>query len=87
MSAAPNAGHDLAWRLFASCVAKRLEVGAREYGDRSFSRAPAELVAEMQDEALDVAGWGFVLWCRLQRMRETLEGLEALPANDVDAGA
>ena len=87
MSAAPKADHDLAWRLFASCVAKRLEVGAREYGDRSFSRAPAELVAEMQDEALDVAGWGFVLWCRLQRMREALEGLEARPANDVDGDA
>lgn len=72
---------DLAWPLFASCVAARLEAGRREYGDRSFSRDPRELVAELQDEALDLAGWGFVLWCRLQRMREALE---AKPANDVD---
>ena len=87
MSAAPKADHDLAWRLFASCVSARLEVGARESGDRSFSRAPAELVAEMQAEALDVAGWGFILWCRLQRMREQLEELETRPANDVGGDA
>lgn len=72
---------DMAWRLFASCVAKRLEVGRREYGDRSFSRDPSELVAELQDEALDLAGWGFILWSRLHRMRAALA---ALPANDVD---
>lgn len=79
------ADHDLAWRLFASCVAKRLEVGRHEYGDRSFSRAPAELVAELQDEALDLAGWGFILWARLQRMRDALDALP-VPANDLDAG-
>lgn len=87
MSAAPNADRELAWRLFASCVALRLEAGAREYGERSFSRAPAELVAELQAEALDLAGWGFILWCRLQRMREALEDLESRPANDVGGDA
>lgn len=78
MSAAAD---DLAWRLFASCVARRLDAGRREYGDRSFSRDPRELVAELQDEALDLAGWGFILWCRLQRMGDALA---TLPANDVD---
>lgn len=81
MSANLAPDDELAWRLFASCVAKRLEVGRREYGDRSFARNPRELVAELQDEALDLAGWGFILWCRLQRMSDALA---ALPANDVD---
>jgi hypothetical protein len=72
---------ELAWQLFVSCVAKRLEAGRREYGDHSFSRDPRELVSELQNEALDLAGWGFILWCRLQRMREALDALPT-PAND-----
>jgi hypothetical protein len=70
---APHRDTDLAWQLFASCVAKRLEAGRREYGDRSFSRDPLALVAELQEEALDLAGWGFILWCRLQRMRDVID--------------
>lgn len=56
-----------AWPAFAETVRKRLEAGRATYGDKSFERPPAELVAELQQEALDLAGWGFVLWCRLER--------------------
>ena len=64
------AGDALArWPAFAESVRVRLEAGRAAYGDRSFSRPPAELVAELQQEALDLAGWGFVLWCRLEAMR------------------
>jgi hypothetical protein len=58
-----------AWPAFAESVRKRLEAGRTAYGDRSFQRPPAELVAELQQEALDLAGWGFVLWCRLEGIR------------------
>lgn len=54
---------------FAREVRARLDAGRAAYGDDSFSRDPAELVNELQQEALDLAGWGFVLWCRLERMR------------------
>jgi hypothetical protein len=54
---------------FAAEARKRLDAGRVAYGDASFSKAPAELVAELQQEALDLAGWGFVLWSRLERMR------------------
>lgn len=57
---------------FVRRLAARLEAGRLEYGDRSFQRPPAELVAELQLEALDLAGWGFILWERLERMREAL---------------
>jgi hypothetical protein len=62
-----------AWPAFAESVRKRLEAGRAAYGDKSFARPPAELVAELQQEALDLAGWGFVLWCRLEAMRGELE--------------
>ena len=32
----------------------------------------AERLGELQEEALDLAGWGFVLWHRIQAMRATL---------------
>lgn len=58
-----------AWPTFAESVRRRLDAGRAAYGDKSFQRPPAELVQELQQEALDLAGWGFVLWCRLEAMR------------------
>jgi hypothetical protein len=45
------------------------------YGDRSFAAEPAALVAEREREALDLAGWGFVLWCPLRAVRDAAEQL------------
>ena len=74
---------DLAWPLFASLVAKRLEAGRREYGGRSFSREPRELVREVEEELFDVAGWAFILWSRMRDVRVALEALHHVtPAND-----
>ncbi|MEI9940362.1 MAG: hypothetical protein WDO69_24360 [Pseudomonadota bacterium] len=61
-----------AFEGFVREVRKRLDAGRAAYGDKSFARPPAELVAELQQEALDLAGWGFVLWCRLEAMRAAL---------------
>ena len=55
---------------FMAAVRQRLEAGSVAYGDRSFSRQPTEFVEELTREALDLAGWGFVLFVRLQRLRE-----------------
>jgi hypothetical protein len=54
---------------FVREVRARLEAGRAEYGERSFSRPPDELLAELQQEALDLAGWGFVLWARIDAAR------------------
>jgi hypothetical protein len=58
---------------FVSAVRSRLEAGRRAYGDRSFSAPPVRLLEELQAEALDLAGWGFVLWVRLEAMRKGCE--------------
>ena len=50
----------------------RLEQGAIEYGDKSFHRDPGDLLRELEEEALDFAGWGFILWYRLQRLKKDL---------------
>jgi hypothetical protein len=53
---------------FVEAVRTRLEAGREAYGDRSFDRPTAELLGELQQEALDLAGWGFVLFERLRRL-------------------
>ena len=59
------------WPTFTRQVRERLDRGQCEYHDESFSWYPTELV-ELQEEALDGAGWGFVLWHRIQAIRSTL---------------
>ena len=55
---------------FINAVAGRLEAGRAVYGDVSFTRPPSELAGEIEQELLDVAGWAFVLWTRVRRLRE-----------------
>ena len=54
---------------FVARVRARLELGRVAYGDRSFDRPEDELLGELQQEALDLAGWGWVLWTRIERLR------------------
>jgi hypothetical protein len=58
---------------FVSEVALRLEAGRESYGDHSFACAPSELLGEIEEELLDVAGWSFILWCRLQALSPRLQ--------------
>jgi hypothetical protein len=65
---------------FASAVRHRLEAGSETCD-------PAELVGELQQEALDLAGWGNILPCRLEAMREALaEPGDRIPARAKDRG-
>jgi hypothetical protein len=43
---------------FEEHVAHRLATGEREYGDRSYARPLAELLAEQLEEAADLSAWG-----------------------------
>ncbi len=38
----------------------RLEVGAKEYGEKSFRRPLRELLGEVMEEAEDISGWMWV---------------------------
>jgi hypothetical protein len=57
---------------FTQAVQRRLDAGRGSYGDRSFERPPAALLDELQQEALDLAGWGYVLFERIERLKTTL---------------
>jgi hypothetical protein len=65
--------HELELVEFISRLQDRVAQGDRSYGDHSFSRNPLALITEIQEELLDVAGWGFILWTRLEGIRKALE--------------
>ena len=53
---------------FVAAVAERLEAGRRTYGDESHTRPLPELLGELRQEALDLAGWGFLVWQRVSAL-------------------
>lgn len=71
-SLAPTAAQRAAFLLLLNA---RLEMGAEAYSDVSFERPAMELIEEIQQEVLDMAGWGYVLWERLERLKVKAEGL------------
>jgi hypothetical protein len=59
---------------FFAVLRERLKAGQKTYGDKSFSREPGELLGELELEALDLAGWSYILWCRLRKLQAALRG-------------
>jgi len=63
---------------FEDALRKMLHLGYLEYGDGSFGRRPTELSDEIEEEALDICGWGFILWVRLRELRNKLAREEGI---------
>jgi len=61
---------------FSHLVLGRLGVGKHEYGDQSFDKPAPHTLDEVQQELLDVNGWSFILWHRLERIKARLGELE-----------
>jgi hypothetical protein len=61
------------WGSFTDEIRQRLESGKRAYGDSSFERPEERLITEIQQELLDVTGWSFILWHRLEALRSRVE--------------
>lgn len=55
---------------YFALIQKRLAKGEVEYQDNPASSRPIdELLDEIEEEAADLAGWGFQAYRRVQRMR------------------
>lgn len=61
------------WPMYECLVKDRLLVGADLYGDASFTRPPNELLKEIAEELMDVTGWSFILWTRIQELQDKLK--------------
>jgi hypothetical protein len=66
------------FRQFAVAVTERLRKGEETYRGYSFSAEPRALVEEIRNELRDVAGWAFLLDCRLARVADELSVLHSL---------
>lgn len=77
-SKTPVSDHAMAeyWPAFMREVSKRLESGAKAYGDGSFAKTPAALIEEVRQELCDVTGWSFVADTVLAKLIETIESIE-----------
>ena len=58
---------------FVERLRQRWARGAREYGDRSFTRPLPETAEQILEEIEDVAGWSLIAW---QQVRERLQHVE-----------
>lgn len=59
------------WAPFLAQLQERLEIGAREYP--AAEKTPTgRIIEEWQQEALDIAGWGYVLWQRIEKLKENI---------------
>jgi len=55
---------------FVKLLDQKMLKGFYSYGDKSFSRDPKELMNEIQAEIIDIAGWGMVLWQRIEDLKK-----------------
>lgn len=58
---------------FVSKLWKRMERGEHVYEGRSWSKDPDKLLDEIEQELLDVCGWGVLLWSRIRAMRDAVK--------------
>ena len=63
---------EVAYAKFSTGILDRLSKGREEYGDKSFSKPPLDLLREIDEELQDVCGWAFILHMRIESIREEL---------------
>lgn len=51
---------------------KRLKIGAECYGDKSFDKTEGRLLQDIQEEILDIAGWSYILWAKIERLKSKI---------------
>ena len=67
------------WPQFLEEMEARLQKGHVTYGDESFDRSLIGLIEEIQEELLDLVGWPYVTWCKLEDMREAVREATKVP--------
>jgi hypothetical protein len=63
---------------FVNLLNEKMKKGFQEYGDKSFDKDLVELINEIEEELLDICGWGMILYTRLEDMKKKAEELKTL---------
>ena len=67
------------WERFAAKVHARLVEGERVFDNKGLDKPSIDLVDEIQQELEDIAGWGVLLWIRLERIKTLAKQLDEAP--------
>ena len=62
---------------FMEILHDRMEQGYKEYGDESFEKPLIDLLEELEQEVLDQAGWGFILYDKIQRLKKLVNKIDS----------
>ena len=54
---------------FLRDLGEKLKRGQDTYGSSSFQKSDNELLTELQEEAVDLAGWGYVLYAKIEGLK------------------
>jgi hypothetical protein len=57
---------------FMEAVRLRLAAGRETYGDSSFTMPLQAVNTEIAQELMDLCGWAFILWTRVQNLERQL---------------
>jgi hypothetical protein len=60
------------FKKFVRLLDDKMKKGYKQYGDKSFERSPGYLVGELQQEVIDISGWGMILFARLEELKNKL---------------
>ena len=63
-----NLEDQLEFGTFIKDLDKKMTIGHDEHGDGVFTKHPDEIIAEMKMEAIDLSGWGLVVWVILNEL-------------------
>lgn len=67
------------WPEFETVLKAKLQAGHEEYGDGSFELSLHQLADEVEQEVVDIVGWSFIQWTRIQRLKRMIAKLESNP--------
>lgn len=59
-------------------VMERMEQAERHYGNRSLHSPTGDLLRELEEETLDIMGWGFYVWRRVKELQAKFERIGTL---------
>jgi hypothetical protein len=68
--------HEAEFKEYVEKVKERLAYGEDKYGDRIEKIPSQTVIDEIEAEFLDIVGWGFEIWRRMQVFRVKLEKWE-----------
>ncbi len=57
---------------FVEAVRSRLDAGRVTYGDSSFTMPVSQVGNEIAQELMDLCGWSFILWLRVESLQAEL---------------